>query len=195
VRVNFKLRHYDDTCECCKHDICNIRWSHIRHEFDKLALRNEDRMIAMEELQDCLEGLRDDIEERRGGLPLTTKQKEDDLKAAIDAMHERHKVKAEEQAASGSLRDQKEAEAKREEKEREAKEKKRKKMERERERAEALKRGGRVADAPDPEDSSDEEEEIRIHFKDFERWYLEYFQEEDLGEEEDEADKKQLKKG
>ena len=73
--MNFKLRHYADTCECCEHDCCNIRWSNIRHEFDKYALKEEDRHVSIAQCQDVLDGLYEDIEERRGGLPLTSKQK------------------------------------------------------------------------------------------------------------------------
>lgn len=86
VRVNFKARKYNDICQCCATDICNVRWNIIRHEFDKLALKEEDRCVPLEFVQDLLEALTGDIEERRGGMPLTSKQKEDDLKAAHDAL-------------------------------------------------------------------------------------------------------------
>jgi alpha-tubulin suppressor-like RCC1 family protein len=197
VRVNFKMRQYGDTCVCCKHDICNIRWSHIRHEFDKLALNNEDHMISIDEIPDVLHGLRDDIEERRGGLPLTTKQKEDDLKACIDAMVEARKMAMEEKAASGSIRDQMEAQKKREEAEELAKAKKRDKLERERERAEAAKKKRQAGQSVDPDEGeeSEEEEPLRVHFKDFERWYLEYFTEEDLAAEDEDDDDGAKNKG
>ena len=68
----------------------------MRHEFDKLALQNDDKCIGIDQIQDVLDGLHEDIEERRGGLPLTSKQKEDDLKAGVDAMHERNKRRKEE---------------------------------------------------------------------------------------------------
>ena len=187
VRVNFKMRKYGEGCVCCKYDICNIRWSHIRHEFDKISLKKEDKMIGIEDLQEVLEGLKDDIEERRGGLPLTTKQKEDDLKACMDSMVERNKMKQEEGAASGSIRDQQEAEKKREAAEALEKEKKREKMERERERAEQMtKKGMRIVE----EEEEDEDDVIRVHFKDFEKWYLEYFTEEEIGEDGEEEEKK-----
>ena len=80
------MRKYNDICQCCATDICNVRWNIIRHEFDKLALKEEDRCVALEFVQDLLESLTNDIEQRRGGMPLTSKQKEDDLKAAHDAL-------------------------------------------------------------------------------------------------------------
>jgi len=86
VVVQFKLRKYNDICACCATDICNVRWNIIRHEFDKYALKEEDKCVALEIVQDLLEALTLDIETRRGGMPLTSKQKEDDLKAAHDAL-------------------------------------------------------------------------------------------------------------
>ncbi len=184
VRVNFKLRHYDDTCQCCEHDICNVRWSVIRHEFDKLALKEEDRCVSMEQLQDVLEGLRDDIEERRGGLPLTSKQKEDDLKAAIDAMHEMHRLQLEAGIAKDgkqmSVKEQAEREAAREEKE----------------RVKAIKQKERAARRREAEDKGidfeeesddDDDEHIRVDFKSFEKWYVSYLEQDAVDDEDGEG--------
>ena len=161
VKVNFKLRHYADTCECCEHDCCNIRWSHVRHEFDKYALKSEDKHIGIEEVQDVLDGLYEDIEERRGGLPLTSKQKEDDMKAAITAMTERHTRRVEEEMEAMGM----------EEDLVKMKEERRRRLR------------GDYGDEKEGEEEEGIGDNIRVHFKDFERWYLEYFKREE-GEEE-----------
>ena len=192
VRVNFKLRHYSNTCQCCEHNICNIRWSNIRHEFDKLALREEDKCISMDQIQEILERLFEDIEQRREGLPLTSKQKEDDLKAAVDAMIDAHKRRVEEEIGDMA----------------ELKDLSKKEKDRRKKRGGGGAAGGAgddivgssssgnnkadatgevvtkttkgaVAAAATAEDEEEEEEDIRVFFKDFERWYLEYFRVED----------------
>eukprot|EP00520_Triparma_pacifica_P009356 CAMPEP_0118653684 /NCGR_PEP_ID=MMETSP0785-20121206/11957_1 /TAXON_ID=91992 /ORGANISM="Bolidomonas pacifica, Strain CCMP 1866" /LENGTH=721 /DNA_ID=CAMNT_0006546233 /DNA_START=60 /DNA_END=2222 /DNA_ORIENTATION=- len=166
VRVNFKLRSYNDTCQCCEHDICNIRWSNIRHEFDKLALREEDKCVGIEQIQEVLENCFEDIEERRGGLPLTSKQKEDDLKAATDAMVEKFNKRKEEE-----LGDKADDDLTTKQKER------RRKKEEEEKRKKAAKGGrGKAAKSKEEEKKKGEEEEeeevekIRVNFKDFEKW-------------------------
>ncbi|GMH56818.1 hypothetical protein TrRE_jg12761 [Triparma retinervis] len=165
VRVNFKLRSYGDTCECCRHDVCNIRWSSIRHEFDKLALREEDKRVGIEQVQEVLENCFEDIEERRGGLPLTSKQKEDDLKAATDAMVDIFNKRIEEQA--GDKEDELTAKQK---------ERKRKKEEEEKRKREGGKKKGEGGGEGKKAEEEDEEAvKVRVNFKDFEKWYLEYF--------------------
>ncbi|GMI09188.1 hypothetical protein TrLO_g12383 [Triparma laevis f. longispina] len=171
VKVNFKLRHYADTCQCCEHDICNIRWSHVRHEFDKLALQNDDKCIGIDQIEDVLSGLHDDIEERRGGLPLTSKQKEDDLKAGVDAMHERNnRRKEEELEALGETGD---------EELQKIREKKKKKRMAQNEADDAASLDGSITTQM-MEEEEEKEEEGRVIFKDFEKWYLEYFRQDEI---------------
>jgi hypothetical protein len=161
--------------QCCEHDICNIRWSNIRHEFDKLALREEDKGVAIEQIQEVLENCFADIEERRGGLPLTSKQKEDDLKAATDAMVEKFNRRMEEQEGD---KGEDELTAKQ-------KERRRKKEEEEKRKKEGAK-AKKKEDMKESEGKVDEEDEevikVRVNFKDFEKWYLEYFATEEYDE-------------
>jgi len=170
VVVQFKLRKYNDICVCCATDICNVRWNIIRHEFDKLALKNEDRCVALEDVQDLLEVLTLDIESRRGGLPLTSKQKEDDLRTAHDALVVTNGVKYDSDSYSDDGGDGKENDSK--------------------DKAaaagggiDAVRKKGeekkKIAGQGDSGKKNIEEEfdvlKTRVGFKLFEKWYLGYF--------------------
>ena len=162
VRVNFKARKYNDICQCCATDICNVRWNIIRHEFDKLALKEEDRCVALEFVQDLLEALTGDIEKRRGGMPLTSKQKEDDLKAAHDALILKQTVKDDDNDDNNGNDDQNvnvESVAVGA-------------------GVAAVRRKSAVGKEEGKKDVKEEEEDVlktRISFKAFENWYAIYF--------------------